>query len=509
MERQYKVALIDEFQDTDPLQCEIFTALFGGRTLVFIGDPKQAIYAFRGADVFAYLQARRGVAETARWSLATNHRSEESMVGATNALFRARTGAFVYDEIPFEEVEAAEKPRARIGGDDDAALTWLLLPGRIGKGAAEAAACRATVTGIVKLLTGSARIDDRPVAAADIAVLVRTNTQGRMIRAALMEAGVAAVLSRSGDIFHSEEATELQAILSAVLDPTDGRALRAALATRALGLDARALTELAADDDRWQALVAEVSDLRRRWQRRGLLAMLGTLERRFDLRSHLLEADDGARRMTNWRHIVELTHRFATERSAGPAAVADWLATERARKNHEAEAAELRLESDAEAVRIVTVHKSKGLEYGIVFVPFAWSDRLFSDDGPHRLHLDADRIVYACGPAATSRAPLARAEELAEKLRLAYVALTRSVHRCYVVWGDIGSSHGDYSGTSSLGWLLRGVGAATGEPPGDASQDSPFAITAARVRDGELDAVRSPACGEGDGAFVRELRRVR
>ncbi len=470
--RQFRAALVDEFQDTDPVQYGIFTRLFPSSPLVFVGDPKQAIYAFRGADVFAYMQARRRVSDDGHYSLDTNYRSTQAMVDATNALFSGRSDAFVFEEIPFEEVRCAGKADARpLAGDEHRALTWFALPGEMKKEAAQEAACRMTADAVVELLEGPARIGDRAVEPGDIAVLVRTNQQGRDVQRSLVAAGVPAVLARSGDIFASEEMEEIARILAAVLDPARAPLVRAALATRVWGMDAADIERTSNDDLAWQDILERLTALRERWQRHGFLAMLAELEGALDARRRLLATAEGPRRLTNWLHAAELAHRAATERSLSPQALAAWIATERAAE-HNGDAAELRLETDEDAVQIVTVHKSKGLEYGIVFAPFLWDSREPDPKKPLRVHVDADRVVYACNEATADHLDLARAENLAENLRLAYVALTRARHRCYVVWGNVRTPQRNYSAGCALAWLLRGAGSAANVDDSDNVDDN-------------------------------------
>lgn len=465
--RQYQAALIDEFQDTDLVQYEIFRRLFRRAPLYLIGDPKQAIYRFRGADVFAYMAAKRDAGR--RYTLDRNWRSTHHMVEAVGAVFKESTHPFVYEEIPFEPVAAAgQADLAPLRGDDGTALTWLWLEDRLSRAEAIPRIEEAVAVEVANLLHGGLTLGDRPLVAGDIAVLARTNLQARGLQAALHRMGVPAVISRAGDVFESEEMAELLRLLQAVADPTQPPRLRAALATPLWGDRAEDLLHLAEDDDAWQQRVESFETYRALWRQRGFMPMMQQLIDEQGVRPRLLITPDGERRLTNLLHAVELLHQASGDRHLSPSALLHWLETERHHRARDRESAELRLESDARAVQISTIHKSKGLEYGVVFCPFLWESRPQGDPEKVLAHLDHRRVVYDCGSEhfATHRA-LAEAEALAEDLRLAYVALTRARYRTYVVWGQIGRK--SRGASSPLAWLLAPVlgvsGSLLDEPP--------------------------------------------
>jgi exodeoxyribonuclease V beta subunit len=468
---RYQAALVDEFQDTDLVQYEIFRRLFRRGPLFLIGDPKQAIYRFRGADVFAYVEARADA--TRIYGLGRNWRSDPRLLAAVNALFSRAPRAFVFDEIPFEPSTAAEvEGRETLSGDGRPPLQWLGLGKQDNKELAGRRLRRAVAAEIVRLLGGGLRLrrpgrgggpdEDRPLRPSDVAVLVRTNQQAEQMQQALRAVRVPAVVSRAGDVFDSDEMEELQRILAAVAEPASTGRARAAWVTRIWGDDAASIVALDEDDDGWQVRLEELDEYRRAWLGQGFVAMIQELVRRRRVRRRLLSGEAGERRLTNLLHAVEVLHQAILERHLSPAGLVAWLEAERAAgRTHDSDATELRLESDARAVQIATVHKSKGLEYGVVFCPYLW-EAVPQDRAPVSAHLGPRRVVYDFGSEDfAEHQARAEAERLAEDLRLAYVATTRARHRCYVAWGEVGRS----SGASALGYLLRELEGDSGVSP--------------------------------------------
>ena len=444
---RYRVALIDEFQDTDPLQLHIFRDLFAQtHPLFFIGDPKQAIYSFRGADIFAYLEATQ-IAER-RYTLDKNWRSENGLVEAVNALFRRSAEPFVFPQITFQPALAQGKADdARLHGDNLAPGCVLALPpagedAELGKGGAAGLATHAVVGEITALLGGQAHIGSRRVRPGDIAVLVRTNTQAEQMQEALRAAGVAAVFGGCGSIMKSEQMRELHLLLRFIAHGEGS----ATLAGPLFGQTPQKLFMSAAAPEGRADLHAQLARYREIWQRSGVGRMLNTFIADFAVVQRLLGQASGARALTNLRHALEVLVTGPT----APEALLQWL--HRRENDPQTDEDELRLETDAEAVQIITIHKSKGLEYGIVFCPFLWSSRAPATDGPVLAHLDGE-LVCDFGSADYALAlAQARREQLSEDLRLLYVALTRAVHRFYIVWGEIRDAD-----KSALAWLLGGA----------------------------------------------------
>jgi len=487
----YPIALIDEFQDTDPVQYEIFRRIYyrddGGtqdRALFLIGDPKQAIYGFRGADLFTYFRARSDAGEQCH-TLATNYRSSPAMVDATNAILSSPKDTFLFEELQFSPVAHAPSAENLLDDPttDSAALEILLLdrkrsdgsdgtqrtkpgvPKPISKERAEPRCARRIAGEIVRLLRSDATIEvegdslkeRRAVAPGDIAVLVRKNKQALLVQEALARLDVPSVLESDSSVFLTSDAVALGRVLQAIAHPSDRNAIRAALASDILGRNGNEIAALATDEDGWEQACFAFRGWHETWAKRGFYQAFSQMMSEADVASRLLSRPDGERRMTNLGQLAELLQERALLAAAGPQVLCAWLETMRVdteARNAVGEAAQLRLETDAAAVKVVTVHKSKGLEYGIVFCPFLWEGQptrinrqrgvRFHDesDGNHlKIDLGSDDIALHRGQASR--------ESLAEDLRLVYVALTRAKHRCSVVCGPIASV-----GSSALAYLL-------------------------------------------------------
>ncbi|HDZ8964912.1 TPA: exodeoxyribonuclease V subunit beta [Aeromonas dhakensis] len=463
----YRVAMIDEFQDTDPQQYRIFHRLYGGHkdtALLMIGDPKQAIYGFRGADIFTYIQARRNV--SAHYTLGRNWRSSGALVAAVNGLFERAKDPFIYEaDIPFLPVEAQGKSKALLlDGETAPVLHCWQLTGQptFNRGDYQSKMARATAAEIHRLLTlareGKALIGSEPVKAGDIAVLVRTGAEGKLVQQELARLAIASVyLSNRESVLEQVEAREILLILHACQNPSEERSLRAALATGLFDLDAKALDELASDERAWESAVQEFMEYRKVWHKRGVLAMLRALLHRRNLASSLLASPYGERRLTNFLHLGELLQQVSSELD-GEYALLRWLGEAVNRQSGQDAEQILRLESERKLVQIVTIHKSKGLEYPLVFLPFICSHR--SADTPlyHEADEAGNRTILDLTGAEESLAE-ADKERLAEDLRLLYVALTRGVYATWLGLAPVRSGNGKSEKTdlhqTAIGYLLQ------------------------------------------------------
>ncbi|MBL0521719.1 exodeoxyribonuclease V subunit beta [Aeromonas enteropelogenes] len=463
----YRVAMIDEFQDTDPQQYRIFHRLYGGHkdtALLMIGDPKQAIYGFRGADIFTYIQARRNV--SAHYTLGRNWRSSGALVAAVNGLFERAKDPFIYEaDIPFLPVEAQGKSKAlRLDGEAAPVLHCWQLSGQptFNRGDYQSKMARATAAEIHRLLTlareGKALIGSEPVKAGDIAVLVRTGAEGKLVQQELARLAIASVyLSNRESVLEQVEAREILLILHACQNPSEERSLRAALATGLFDLDAKALDELASDERAWESAVQEFMEYRKVWHKRGVLAMLRALLHRRNLAASLLASPYGERRLTNFLHLGELLQQVSSELD-GEYALLRWLGEAVNRQSGQDAEQILRLESERKLVQIVTIHKSKGLEYPLVFLPFICSHR--SADTPlyHEADEAGNRTILDLTGAEDSLAE-ADKERLAEDLRLLYVALTRGVYATWLGLAPVRSGNGKSEKTdlhqTAIGYLLQ------------------------------------------------------
>jgi exodeoxyribonuclease V beta subunit len=459
---RFGAALIDEFQDTDPVQYAIFDRIFrdGEAPLFLIGDPKQAIYSFRGADVFAYLAAARDI--PARYTLEENWRSEPPLIRAVNTLFARHEAPFSLDEIRFHPVAPAPKERTSTltmdGAADPSPLTLLFTSRKkpdkpIDKQDAWEIIPASVASEIARLLrdgaAGRLLIDGRGVEPGDIAVLVRKNRQARLMQRALRELGIPCVLCRAGNLFESSEASQMLHILSAVARPGNESLVKTALVTELLGRNGDALAALLADEASWERMLEDFRRYRDLWDHDGFMAMATRLLAEHRVRSRLLALPGGERRLTNALHCIETLHQAASEERLGVDGLLDWL-NERLVEETKREEHEIRLETDEKAVQLVTVHRSKGLEFPIVFTPFSWESG--AGKGKTVLFHDCEkRVVLDIGsPDVDAHRKIAARELLAEELRLLYVALTRAEHRTYLVWGAFKDA-----GDSALHYLLH------------------------------------------------------
>lgn len=485
---RHRVALVDEFQDTDLQQLDIFTAAFGDdeRPLVLVGDPKQAIYGFRGADVFAYFAARRRA--SGGHALVANRRSDPPLITAVNALF-AGPNPFLFEALPFEPAQPADMARTPCRIDDELAplALWTLAPpapgGSFSKDDAAARAVAATANDIARLLAlaaqGRATIGGRPLGGGDIAVLVRKRRQGDKVREALARRGIASVSVGGGSVWQSEAAEDIGRLLVAVAAPGRAGWVRAALATPLLGHSAADLAALAADERAWNARVEAFHDDQRELRERGFMAMWRRLLHREGVVARVMARPDGERRLTDYRHLAELLQAAEHAGALDAAGLARHIA--RAREEDEGEDSQLRLESDAHLVRIVTIHAAKGLQYPVVYCPFLW-DAPKEDaaaDWPLLAHADGEARLDFGSEKIAGLADARRREAAAEEVRLAYVALTRAEHRCVVIW-----AHANYSERSPLAWLLFGEHAAVTDevPPPFVAQPAPEAEEVAVIQ---------------------------
>ncbi|MBY0240587.1 MAG: exodeoxyribonuclease V subunit beta, partial [Burkholderiaceae bacterium] len=483
---QYPVALVDEFQDTAPNQYRIFDLLYRVEAndpalgLFLIGDPKQSIYGFRGADIHSYLAAR--LATTGRhYQLGTNFRSTQALVAAVNQVFMHAEGvaqsgghpkgAFRFrsgdiNPLPFEAVGAHGRKERLV--DASGPLAALLVACTEAEGFKKdhyreffAHHCAEHIAGLLN--DEQAGFDGdagfKRLQPADIAVLVRDRKEAAAIRQALARRRIASVyLSDKDSVIDSEEAADVLRWLTAMANPLDGGLARAAFATRTAGLPLAELARLSGDELAWEQRVEQLKTLHLVWQRQGVLAMLRRFIHELDLPSTLLAQPGGERRLTNLLHLAELL-QTASRQLDGEQALIRWLAEQIETGGDSGDERVLRLESDAELVKVVTVHKSKGLEYPLVYLPFAVTAR--KADKRNRSFFEfTDTAGTRQIDMALSDEALAAVEEarLAEDLRLLYVALTRPRH---FLWLGVAALAARKDGAntlheSALGYLLTG-----------------------------------------------------
>ncbi len=463
LQQRYQAALIDEFQDTDPIQYDIFSRIYSGseQPLFYVGDPKQAIYGFRGADIFTYLEAKRAAQQI--HTLDTNWRSLPGLINTVNHLF-SRPQSFLLNGIHYSDVQAADQPldaleeqageiepfRFRLLESADKPLT---------KEVASERAADDTAEEIARLLnlgqTGEATVGKRPLSGGDIAVLVRSHQQAQLISSRLLQRGIFSVQSSQASLFESPQALELEQLLLAVAEPRRETRLKAALTTDLLGFNASTLTQLNQDEQALSDQIEQFNRYHKQWREQGFAHLFYSLLNQRSIAQRLLTFTDGERRLTNLLHLGELLQQQEQSHQPGMYGLINWLSQQRREPPQQHEASQLRLESDENLVQILTIHKSKGLEFPIVFCPFLWDGRLRTqekkertftfhdaDSGEAQLELGSEQIEQ--------HRPLAVREEMAENLRLLYVALTRAQYRCYVSWGYIKSAE-----HAAMSWLLH------------------------------------------------------
>ena len=471
LQATYRAILIDEFQDTDPVQYAIFGTLCPdrSRTLFLIGDPKQAIYSFRGADIFTYLAAARQVEH--HFTLGVNFRSAPALVAAVSTLF-ARDNPFLFSEIPYPAVSGSERNRSVAlveGGVDERPPLQLWFVDRPdGKAVSKEITTKRIVAGvaaeIVRLLNSGAclrtREGERPLTAGDIAVLVRSNRQAAAMQEQLLCCGVAAIRQGTESLFAAPEVELLLRTLAAIADPSDTALARGALASGLLDFAPADLLASVDDPAILETWLQRLRDYHELWARRGITALSGALFEKEGLGARTLARGDGERRLTNLRHAFEVLHCAESREGLGMAGLQAWFSRQIA-DPPEGEEYQLRLETDERAVQVVTIHRSKGLEYPVCFVPFCWNGSrpasTFKND-PFTFHAATEagrgELTLDLGSPAEER-EIYRAsnvrEGLAENLRLLYVALTRAQARVYLIWGGLAGAE-----SSAPAWLLHG-----------------------------------------------------
>ena len=458
--RRYDAAIVDEFQDTDPDQWDIFRTLFGDR-LFLVGDPKQAIYGFRGADFATYLQAEQSCARAD--SLVVNYRSDHDLVRAVHHLFGrddVRAPFFAAD-IELPEVTGARTERG-IVGDEGPPLRIRFLPrnahnvwhGRLTKTRLERDLPQLVANEIVLQLQAGERLrtadGERPIGPGDCAVLTRTNDQARAVAHALVQRGVPAVTRTDGKVWDTAVFADLVHILRAIQDPLKTALVRRALLTDLLGETADALAAMQADHALFAPHALRFRAWRQRWDDQGVLAVVRALLDEGGVAARLLAAGR-ERDATDLRHLGELLQRASSERRLGPGALLTWI--DQGCVGFDDEDVKLRLESDAEAVQCVTVHSAKGLEYPLVWAPWLHAGSWVGPNDLEHLvvpdpeHLALRRLDLG-SPEKAALQQVRKDATISEDLRLIYVALTRARHRVVLYQGASGSD-------AALDWLLH------------------------------------------------------
>ncbi len=506
---QYRAALIDECQDTNALQFNIFKRIFDfddpqGTPVFLVGDPKQAIYNFRGADVHSYLRAGHQAHHQA--TLPTNRRATAPLVDAVNAIFAHHSDAFGDARLRYTKVQASGQRTARLvlPGSTAPFETWCLptedpnpqnelqvdegqdtKPPALPAAVAQSLALRACASDIARILQaaarGEARIDDvkdgvatsRPLCGGDIAVIIERHRDGAAMRDALAAVGVASIERSQSSIFQTLQARELSLLLQAMLDPSDTPLARAALATELWGATATPLlaTNPNPTTDVHDRLLDDATEHLHQWQqlwaRQGVAATMHAFANTTQMPQRMLQRPDGERRLTNWLHLLELLTQAAGDHRT-PVALLRWLNLSIVATTKQDEH-QLRLETDRDLVQVVTVFHVKGLQYPITYVPLMWrsSGRSGGSAWP-KTYQDGDETVvdFVDDRDGDDKERVKKAQQHqanTEQLRKIYVALTRAEHRCVLVVATAAQRSGSKASNSTLtksmlNWLVAGQG---------------------------------------------------
>ncbi len=296
-------------------------------------------------------------------------------------------------------------------------------------------------------------IKDKPLKEGDIAVLVRKNIEAQMIQDALIKLNIPSVLFSTLNLFDTYEALEMERLLSAIAQPGNEKFLKTAIATKIIGMTGEELDDLSRDESAWEERVIRFKEYHDIWNKRGFIRMFKQFMTQEKVLVRIMKLPDGERRNTNLLHLAEVLHQASVKKKLSMSWLVKWLSEQRDSKKKRLEEYQLRLESDENAVKLVTIHKSKGLEYPIVFCPFTWDGSELKSKEPVIFHDDKDnrKATFDMGsPDLENNKNIAEKELLAENLRLLYVALTRAKHRCYLIWGNFNKA-----GTSAPAYLFH------------------------------------------------------
>lgn len=466
----YQAALIDEFQDTDQSQWFIFSALFNhdSHYLYLIGDPKQAIYKFRGADIYSYFSAQQQAQH--HFTLGHNWRSHPKLVEGVNSLF-ARDNDFYSKHLAFYPVSAAltsEHGTLTLNNKEQPALVlWQLDKNKTdneywSSGKATDEIKIAVVNEILDLPSDDYCIqtstDNNEIQAKDIAILVRSHTQAKAFQLTLNDAGITAVINSKESVFSSQEAADLYTLLLVVAQPANNTILKQALTLNWFKLNGQQLFETLNDESAMDSWTSRFQNYQQTWLNKGLMAMMQKLLAEENVQPHLSSDKQAERRITNLQHCIEIVQQTVIDEHLGINKTLDCLhknITQAASNNNTpSDEQQLRLESDEDAVKIITMHSAKGLEYPIVFCPFLWQrgDRLIREKSIIKCHTNTKMIADLGSEQFEQHRLLALDEELAEDLRVFYVAVTRAKYRCYINWADVRTK--DKANNSAMAYLF-------------------------------------------------------
>ena len=477
--KKYLAGLIDEFQDTDQRQYFIFSKIFSNDSLspfFMIGDPKQAIYGFRGGDIFAYLKACKD-AKKRVYTLRENWRSDPLLVNSVNKLFLKKHNPFIFKDIEFYPVQTPESAENRLIKNNKKASSLQILfinsknqdtnqeqnidkdkQGFIKKTWLEKNIPLITAQDIAGLLLSNHQLKKekllQKIMPQDIAVLVRTNIQAENINKTLGKLGIPSYLLKTSSVFDSKEADDIADFLCAVLEPENLGFLRASLTSNLFGFLGNDIFNLNQDKDSLNKLQELFRSFKDIWEQKSFSIMI---QKMFHSNKALSETKDciNQRSLTNYYHIAELISQAELLNHFSPILLLKWFINQQIPEMREEYSDELRLKSDQKGVAIVTIHKSKGLEYPIVYLPYMWegnSNLLKQDYAFFHDHNNMETLDLGSEKKEFSKKQ-ALLEEQAENTRILYVAITRAASFCKIFWGCFKSVE-----NSALGKILHNNG---------------------------------------------------
>ena len=455
---KYPFALVDEFQDTDPMQYDIFDSIYpesGGESGLFmIGDPKQAIYGFRGADIYTYFKARKAVKGQV-YTLEKNFRSSPRLIEAVNAVFGGERNAFIQAEIDFFDSEPGMPSIGKEFLVDGKPGDHFRITSKTGEEKSKEIcndfAFQHTVSRIAALLDmankGRVTIRGKKLRAGDIAVLVSGHRDAGQIKKLLKSIGIESVTYSRQQVFETFEAHRLALLMAAVLEPFNQAALNNVLVSGFFGLDLSLLYENVEDEDKKQILSAELRQLNEIWHRHGFYPMFRSVLFREGRLSKLARLTDSERVFTNLYQLADICTKAEKEGSLAPGALHTWFLREKNDPGSDEERT-LLLESDQNLVKISTIHNSKGLQFPVVFCPTLWESKKKKSTMIEYHPEGSDDLVIYAGQQADGERALAEEkylqESVAEEVRKAYVAVTRAKYLCHVIW--VSHKESRYSG---------------------------------------------------------------
>jgi exodeoxyribonuclease V beta subunit len=467
IQEKYHAVLIDEFQDTDQTQYSIFSKLFANRKNLFcmIGDPKQAIYGFRGGDIFAYLKAVEDSKKA--YTLDKNYRSDPKLVESVNTIFKKKSNPFIYEKIGFHPVTTPESSENRLFEDnkESSCFKFLFLDkeevkadvdkkGFIKKAWANDNIPLIVAQDIAKLLDSDTLLQKRKIEPSDIAVIVRKNAQATRISKALELYTISSHIYSNDSVFNSKEAVEMTDLLWAVIEPEKDGFVKAALLTDIFEFSGNDIDDLDSVEGAFSDWQEKFKNYQTLWTNNGFIRMIQEIfysTEAFSKKNTFISK----RTLTNYNHLIELLHYAESDKHFSPVLLFKWFTQEQSRAQNNTSSEELRLETDQSAVSIVTIHKSKGLEWPLVYLPYLWDGKINSNKDDYCLFHDPDddyREKFDLGYTNIGRArEISNNEAQAEDARLLYVALTRAASMVKIIWGRFNSLD-----ASALGNILHG-----------------------------------------------------